>query len=361
MLSISSLSMVIAMPLGFLYLLSYSATNHVPIPLSLSELPTLLIVVTLLGTAFVSIFLGIVLLPTITRFGAIGNTHSFMYGIHERRPYQKNNDRTSTQTSTRQTEVASRRKWKNRKLFLATTAVPLFVFYMLLLVTSEIPKDLAFIKNILIATSVIGAFLSIFLGIHFLFKKKKRVEVHAMVWPFLLLYMYWSLIFILLVMKGLSTLLTDELPYWLAMMIVVAIVLGMLLFLYLMVASPATRLRGKPTKLWIALGATILFAPPLLPPVSSFVCSNALKLMRVGGGYDTYFTLKPEMLNALPEQILNIEKLGQTRQVRVILDLGDRVYVRLDKEEPTQVYSIEREVIVAQVIPPPLVNETTKQ
>lgn len=72
-LSAIKLITLLSMPIGFIYLLSYTNANDIPLPLSLSELPTLLMSIFGLGSFFAIIFLGFVFLPAAGKLGLLGN------------------------------------------------------------------------------------------------------------------------------------------------------------------------------------------------------------------------------------------------------------------------------------------------
>ena len=346
--AVVGLSVLAAMPLGFLYLLSYSVVNHVPIPLTLSELPTLLLAVMALGTMFASIFLGVIFLPTLARSRVFGNTFTYMYGanISSPSPNPTDSDGAASVTISGVPEESQRRK--NGWLFLLTLGIPLFFFLVLLLTLSLVPVEYRLWKNFAVIAGMASGITSVVMGIAKNFPKERRAEVHATVWSLLLVCAYWSLLVLLMILKGLAAFLL-ELPTWAEVSIVIAAILFMLGFLYVMVV-PWSTAPPLPVKFWVTMGAMVVLLPPLVSPMSERLCGFALKAMHIGGGYETVYTVKKEIMDSLPCQILNHDGLAQTVRVQVVLDLGERIYLRVGGEMPTQVYAIPRDAIVAQIL-----------
>lgn len=350
--SMIKLAAVIAIPLGFLYLFSYAATNHVPIPLSLSELPALLLSVMSLGTLFSFIFLGIVFLPTLARLHIFGNAFGYMYGVHDF-PQKIQLSSTSNQNiNKRKSQLQKKRKKKNLLVFITTLAIPLFLIQTLFFNVSLVPEEDFWWKVIASVIVMTLVPISVLVGINRSFsKKRKKAEIYFTVWPIILISFYWSMLVLFLVVTMFRDWVSSviDLPIYWSIIISVVAELVLLWLLYILII-PKISAVARSFKFWTLIGAIIVFLPPFMMNLSAPLCAGALRAMRIGGGFETVYTIKKESVVDLPCQIMNADGYSQTARVEVLLDLGERIFVRLKDEKPLQVYLIPRSVVVSQVL-----------
>lgn len=316
-LSVIKLVVIVSMPVGFIYLLSFTSANGISLPLSLSELPTLLLSMFGLGSAFAIILLGFVFLPTASKFGLLGNDSILIFD-----------------------EVGK----GNLRKYVLTMGMPLLLFLFAFLASVlKIFDGWYWLVYMLMGIMALALFI---FGIYSCYTKE-RLKVAGIILYFLLICVYWILMGLVLFVK----LLANQFPEMSNVGFIIAILsssLFMLFILFLMIV-PGKNKKSIPRTFWYGVGIAVILLPPLINPVAVKLAEASLNFMKIGGGYQTIYVLNEKYRKDLPCQIVNLEYPNRTVPLYVVLDIGKRIFVKLNKENGAIVYALPSDAVIAQI------------
>lgn len=317
-LSVIKLIVIISLPIGFVYLLSFTSANGISLPLSLSELPTLLISMFGLGSGFAVILLGFVFLPAAGRYGVLGNDSIRIF-----------DEKTKG----------------NIKKYISTMGMPLLMFLFAFLASViQLFDTLYWLIYFLMGSTALGSFL---FGIYSYYSREERLKVAGMILYLLLISVYWVLVGLILFIK----LLANQYPDMLNTGFFFAIFLSslfMLVVLFLMIV-PVKDKKTIPRTFWYGVGVAVILLPPLINPVAVKLAAVSLKTMKIGGGYQTIYVLNEKYRNDLPCQLVNREYPNRTVPLYVVLDIGKRIFVKLRDADDAIVYALPSDAVIVQV------------
>jgi len=321
-LSLIKIGSIISMLMGFIYLLSFTADRGIPMPLSLAELPMLLISMFLLGLGVTLIVLGFIFLPAASKskeFGVIFTVFSDNY-------------------------------ISNIKVYMSLYAWPLlsFIAFLLLSVTTVSALTYWFL-----------VFVVIVIDVFILYKATRMSGKISDDNTFIFVYLYfllivslWMMIGLLFYIKVITSILPDRIIYFYIAIIVYAILTLSILFLMIMPSSIKNKddkIKGsKNIYFWYVIAALIIVLPPVINPISVKLAEISLKIMGIGGGYQTIFFIDKKHIENIPYDVFNVNYSNRTVPLFVVLDVGKRVFVKLSKDDE-RVYALPSNAIVSKI------------
>lgn len=98
---------------------------------------------------------------------------------------------------------------------------------------------------------------------------------------------------------------------------------------------------------WYGVGVAVVLLPPLINPIAVKLADVSLKTLKIGGSYQTMYILNKEYSSVLPCQLINNDYPDRTVPVYVVLDIGKRIYVKLEKDGI--VYTLNEDEVITQI------------
>ncbi len=315
-LSLLKLMTFLSFPVGFIYLLSYTNANKITLPISLAELPTLLLSIFGLGSVLALILLGFIFLPTASKYGDMLSNDSI--------------------------QIFGDVRKENIFRFIFLLAVPLFIF-LLWFVFSVVGLFDGWNINIILC---LLAILSFGYAIYKLYSKS-RLRVAGFALYLLMVSSGWLLVGLVLVIK----ILANQFPHItnndLILFVVIYAIL-MLVVLLLMIV-PGDDQISIPRSFWVVIGMMVILLPPLINPLAVKLTEVSLNIMRIGGGYQTIYVIDEKYRDKLPCVLVNQDYPDRTPPLFVVLDVGGRIYVRTDNKDDEIVYTLPSEAVTTQI------------
>jgi len=304
---------------GFFYLYLYTAKNGIPFPLSLSYLPTLLIINMGVALVILVFCLCIFLLPAIVQNSSTENAYSKIY--------PENNFRSI----------------KNIRTYLRTFGWSLLLPMALVYISAIIPYS-KLAMYFLLPAYFYALIRVAFYTWHVSEAEDKKEAVAITIWVHLIS-LYWLFFVIILtykfIPKGISDLwfYVGYFPF----------ALILILINYALVYPKFNFNRFFNKKTIFAIIIIVLISPILASPVGIFLTEKALFSLKLGGNYKAIFFLKNHKDTEYPSKI--IEENNRTKELQVILNVGEIKYLRLhENEENIEIYSLHSQDIVSELI-----------
>ena len=317
--SVIKFVLTISIPIGFIYLLSYCKANGISLPISLSELPTLLLAMFGLGSGFAFILLGFFFLPATQKFGLLGNGKFILFE--------------------KETKLSV-----NINKYISIMAIPLFMSLFAFL--NSVNQSNTYWNEafyiILAAVSLLSFFYGIFK--HF---KGEHLKVIGFTLYFLLICLYWLFMGLVLIIKLIENQLNNMSEIG-AISTLIVLTSAFLILLFLMVV-PNNKENKIPRSFWYIVGVLVIFIPPLINPIAVKLSEVSLKIMRIGGGYQTLFLIKDKYRTLIPPQLINQDFPDRTVPLYSVLDIGKRIYVKLNNKKNAIVFAIPSDAIGSQI------------
>lgn len=286
---------VLASFLGFLYLFAYCVENKLPMPLSISELPVLLVSVMFLGTVFMFILGGLLAFPMIGRFSLLGKEYTDLF--------QKSQSMR----------------------FKIVFCVPLAVFLISLLLAAFYKQAYSPLIGI-----VAGAVIAV-IYLYFSLKKSQDSNMLKSAIGITLLtlfaaYFWIANVYLIFIAIVSSIAYGYSQAIQLTILIVVA---GFLVVGFYFMANPlSSNFDGKQLSLLI-IGVLLVVIPLIGQKIGSAAAAYALKMMRIGGAYEAVFIVDHNSIGKISRDLLEETTKEQTKKLQVLLEVGDKMYVRI--------------------------------
>lgn len=129
---------------------------------------------------------------------------------------------------------------------------------------------------------------------------------------------------------------------------VIAYAFVMLCVLLLMIVPGDDQIE-MPRTFWIRMGVMIVLLPPLINPLAVKLAEASLNMMRIGGGYQTIYVIDEKYRDKLPCVLVNQDYPDRTPPLFVVLDVGERIYVRADNKDDEIVYTLPSDAVTTQI------------
>ena len=177
-------------------------------------------------------------------------------------------------------------------------------------------------------------------GIIHYYENKFRLKISGIILYFLLISLYWMMMGLMMFTKVMASFLPaiSDIGFFYS---ILASSLFMLFVLYFMIVP------GIPMAFWYGVGVAVVLLPPLINPIAVKLADVSLKTLKIGGSYQTMYILNKEYSSVLPCQLINNDYPDRTVPVYVVLDIGKRIYVKLEKDEI--VYTLNEDEVITQI------------
>lgn len=305
---------------GFGYLFLYTTKHGIPFPLSLSSLPSLLIVVMAVAVFLGAIILCFMFLPVIAQSDR--NTSCY-YDLYEDKKFSL----------------------KNTKTYLEITGYCAFLPVLMIYLSVAF----SFSSNYIIKYFLFPSFLySLLSSSRYAWKlaSDKKKETSGVVLLVNLLSCVWVSFLLLIILNNIPKGISDW-WFWIGYPI------GMIVFAsinYLLVVPLFSVWESINTRSFIALCVMIVFFPLLVSPIGSFLTDKSMYILKLGGGYKAIFYLYKNASSSMPKIVMSNKNENSTKQVYVFLDIGDTKYVSLTNDKKKVIYGIKAKDIIAEII-----------
>lgn len=332
LLSLGKLFIAAAMVSGSIYLLVYCASNNIPVPVSLAELPTLLVAMFGVGSFLAMTIFVAALIPYFTRVTNLLETFPRLFAMRRTRRVAAS-ARPIRLLKDRYRNLSRKIMWRNIIIYSGCIALPIAeIFSYIFLINAVDPNSdceafvLYLITPILLGLMYGSTFSAILSKWSRTNRTITRSRMAMDIGALIVIAFFWvSFIFFIVLNKALH----QKYPDWaLGSIYFVSPILLLALFYMLMVPkafTPGPSLKG------IVLGSLALIAmTPVFPVVSPWISGAALRSLHLGGNYGAKLRLNDTGNEPLPKEFLDNLKAENSNviPVHVVLNLGDYVYVR---------------------------------
>jgi hypothetical protein len=321
---------IAALILGGWGMLNYCRDNGIPFP---AEIPTLIVTVGVVGAWLALVLSGAIFLPALGKEGLLGEEYIWLLtkGAHK------------------------------IPKFAGYVGIPvalcLLIYLWSALVTTPIREVPAYIFS---GVWLVITLVSVGVTSHNCFDEGERVKAFGYGALLTLIIVFWALMAFIVLVRILSWLEVDQIQA-LALALLLVIPTGIVYFLY-KVMMPEEENKTSTRKKW-GLGMGIMYMLLMFHPnLSGILTGYTLKSLKLGGGHSTVYVLRRDYCE---QELFNIcdKQNGKTVPLELMLDNGDRSYVRLqktadkqvkeekaDKKKIPQLYMILVRAVVEQII-----------
>lgn len=298
--------------MGFMYLFSYTTNQNIPFPLSISQLIPAFLVILFVATLVIVVLLGLLFIPVIAR-------SNMFSGVYVK--YFENEGKGFI---------------SNFLSYLCSIGLLLVAVIMLFFldVLSEHPMSI----GLLTLASIIGV-TSIGLYI-WKFRKQDKLPFFYSTGTILFVSILWFVILI----RFTANFLEDEWFEGMGVFLVVfSYIIATLVINYIMV-GPVFTTKTVKSEYFVGLVLMLAVISPFHFGISSYIAGASLSVLGLGGGKKVVYYIDDKHKESISKYL--IEKNNRTKELFLILDLGDRVYVRLNNNKNEKSYSIKRNIIL---------------
>jgi hypothetical protein len=269
---------VVSSVVGFIYLLMYCVSEHLPVPVSLSQLPLLVLFLTLFGSATVVAIAGFAFLPAWERGGVFGDGIKVLW-----------EPRTTD----------SRSIWWKAGPYLLSVSLPAW----LVQVWFYFGALLDWPTWVLTSTFAIGPIcIGLMLGtVHCTVAAEERERVLFTVGLLAFIKFFWLVCLSLLFIKFLAGVAPHTNTYLGLALLILLSTAAVVVASAMVLAKRGRRVR---TPALILFAGMLVMLPPLFSPLAIPIAGYSLRTLRVGGGFSASFVLKKEAVGQLPRELV---------------------------------------------------------
>jgi hypothetical protein len=221
-------------------------------------------------------------------------------------------------------------------------AMPLFIFllWFVFLVVELFDEWIIYFILVLLAALPFGYAV-------YKFYSKNRLSVIGFALYLLMLCSGWLLVGLVFVIKILANQ-YPNISNYLLIFVVISYAILMLIVLGGMLV-PGDDQKQLPRSFWIVIGVMVILLPPLINPLAVKLAEVSLNIMRIGGGYQTIYMIDEKYRDKLPCVLVNQDYPDRTPPLFVVLDVGERIYVRTDNKDDEIVYTLPSDAVTTQI------------
>ncbi|MCW8825397.1 MAG: hypothetical protein OQK78_03130 [Gammaproteobacteria bacterium] len=215
------------------------------------------------------------------------------------------------------------KKKHTSKIFAGYVGIPTLIFFVVFLFDVVVESPMEEVADwLLLGVGLVIALISISVTAYCSQKKTDRLKFIILGGMLAFMVMAWSLLTLMLFVRllGLLEMEGKELISW---GILFALPVLILVILYKMMTP-----QGEETsKKWKVLMILVLLAPMVHPNLAGYMAGRSLVLVKGGGGYESSYALRREYCDGAFAGLCKVDN-NKTVQLAVMLDIGDRIYVR---------------------------------